>query len=47
MHSKAEGDISVYGGALVFAVDGAGRTARVLAEEKGLLDSEQSTGYDA
>jgi len=45
MHSKAEGDISVYGGALV--LDGAGRTARVLAEEKGLLDSEQSTGYDA
>jgi len=53
VHSKAEGDISVDGGALVFAVNGAGRTARDLAEEKGLeraikaLDGEQSTGYDA
>lgn len=49
MHSKAEGDISVDGG----AVDSAGRTARNLAEEQGLeraikaLDGEQSTGYDA
>ena len=38
-------------GALVSTVDGAGRTVRDLAEEKGLertikaLDGEQSTGY--
>ncbi len=53
MHSKAEGDISVDEGTLVFAVNGAGRTARDLAEEKGLecaikaLGGEQLIGYDA
>ena len=53
MHSIAEGDISVDEEALVFAEDGAGRTALNLTEEKGsehaikALNSEQLTGYNA